>query len=343
MNENLTLNEPNGVVYNEKTACTYKGDFPENGVIEIKDGTEVIADKCFWMASNLTELIIPNSVTHIGDTAVISTSLKSLTLPESVKFVGNQAFGFNPYLETVTFKGDIEGINHLTFRFCDDLKEFILSPDVSKEIEQQLRREYPNIEIIRENKLEKNLYQGHMPEKSDLTPISIKTQPAVVGMDDFAKATKIENSPMKKDSVNEISPKEAENYFNKLKNLANEYFPTITPPEYSKDTQWVTEASNKRELISLLTNQIESDKESVSVSYNGTDLNCKIIPCSDIISVNIENKDGTEDRIALFSLCGGLEMIAYDKNLDDVIQEHNDNNHNNNDPEFNNDDLDQIF
>ena len=62
-------NQPNGLVYAGKVAYKYKGDMPENTSIIIEDGTVEIAPGAFSGCSGLTSVTIPNSVKSIGQSA----------------------------------------------------------------------------------------------------------------------------------------------------------------------------------------------------------------------------------------------------------------------------------
>ena len=62
-------NQPDGVVYAGKVAYKYKGEMPENSIIEIKDGTISISLEAFNGYVGLTHISIPNSVTTIGEGA----------------------------------------------------------------------------------------------------------------------------------------------------------------------------------------------------------------------------------------------------------------------------------
>ena len=61
-------NQPQGVVYAGLVACGHKGAAPDS-VIVIKDGTISIADYGFLRCYSCTSIIIPNSVTNIGNGA----------------------------------------------------------------------------------------------------------------------------------------------------------------------------------------------------------------------------------------------------------------------------------
>lgn len=61
--------QPDGDVYAGKVYYKYKGKMPENTSIEIEAGTKGIAGSAFKDCAGLTSIIIPNSVTSIGDDA----------------------------------------------------------------------------------------------------------------------------------------------------------------------------------------------------------------------------------------------------------------------------------
>ena len=62
-------NQPDGLVYAGKVAYKYKGTMPEGTAIEILEGTLGIADNAFDGCTSLTSVTIPNSVTNIGNDA----------------------------------------------------------------------------------------------------------------------------------------------------------------------------------------------------------------------------------------------------------------------------------
>ena len=109
-------NQPNGVVYAGKIVYKYKGEMPDDTVIEIKEGTKSISESAFYQCTNLINISIPNtvtciksgvfekcsnlrnvvisdSITSIGDYAFQDcTSLKEFVIPNSVTSIGSQAF-----------------------------------------------------------------------------------------------------------------------------------------------------------------------------------------------------------------------------------------------------------
>ena len=129
--------QPDGIVYINKFAYTYKGDMPENTSIKIKDGTTTIGDNAFKDCLNLNNITIPESVTTIGDSAFCNCwNLNSITIPESIEYVGDYAFFGTSWFENqpdgivyvgkavYTYKGEIPENTSLiikdgTLSICD--------------------------------------------------------------------------------------------------------------------------------------------------------------------------------------------------------------------------------
>lgn len=74
----------------------------------ILPGTEVICDKAFCCSlfisrSNLQQITIPNTVTHIGDRAFCGCeNLQQITIPNSVTHIGDDAFFDCDNLQQIT-------------------------------------------------------------------------------------------------------------------------------------------------------------------------------------------------------------------------------------------------
>lgn len=62
-------NQPEGLIYINKVAYSYKGDLPQNSNIIIKDGTISISGLAFQDTENLKTVVIPGSVIYIGERA----------------------------------------------------------------------------------------------------------------------------------------------------------------------------------------------------------------------------------------------------------------------------------
>lgn|GEM_PF-7044844 len=93
-------NQPDGVVYAGNIAINYNGDRRSVTSIEIREGTLGIAFGAFKNGTisnnnydNLTSVIIPDGLIHIGEQAFWDcTELLNVTIPESAVSVGHGAF-----------------------------------------------------------------------------------------------------------------------------------------------------------------------------------------------------------------------------------------------------------
>ena len=86
-------NQPDGLVYAGLVAYKYKGTMPNGTSIVLKEGTKGIVGYAFDGCSGLTSVTIPNSVTYIGLNAFDSCiGLTSVTIPNSVTYIDLNAF-----------------------------------------------------------------------------------------------------------------------------------------------------------------------------------------------------------------------------------------------------------
>ena len=82
--------------------------------------------------SGLTELTLPNSVKSIGDGAFAYCSgLTELTLPNSVTSIGNCAFGGCSGLTELTLPNSVTSIGDRAFAYCSGLTELTLPNSVT--------------------------------------------------------------------------------------------------------------------------------------------------------------------------------------------------------------------
>lgn len=89
-------NHPDGVAYIGKIAYKYKGKVPENGVVEIKEGTKHIRKTAFGYAlysDDIKQVILPEGLVEIGYMAFYGCeNLESITLPESLEVLRGEVF-----------------------------------------------------------------------------------------------------------------------------------------------------------------------------------------------------------------------------------------------------------
>lgn len=94
-------NQPDGIVYAGKVVFCYKGEISSSISIIIKDGTRGIAGSAFrYIGKYLTSITIPQSVLCIGEEAFYGCSnLKSISVPNNVKVIGHWAFEGTAWLD----------------------------------------------------------------------------------------------------------------------------------------------------------------------------------------------------------------------------------------------------
>ena len=114
--------QPEGMVYVDKVIYKYKGTIPANVPIVIKDGTKVVADGAFSYCNNLTDIIMPKSLTGIGNKSFRGcSSLTNIIIPESVTNIGVQAFDGCCSLTSITLPENVSSIGDYAFRNCSSL------------------------------------------------------------------------------------------------------------------------------------------------------------------------------------------------------------------------------
>ena len=98
-------------------------DFVDNiKKIVIKQGVRNIERYAFYECSGLTSVTIPNSVTWVGDDAFSRCSgLTSVTIPNSVMWIGDDAFSRCSGLTSVTIPSSVTSIGRYAFYECSGL------------------------------------------------------------------------------------------------------------------------------------------------------------------------------------------------------------------------------
>ena len=94
-----------------------------------------IGDYAFYQLTNVTEVVIPETVTFIGKLAFAGcTELTTITIPASVEYIDDCAFAGCTALTTVIFEGtNVKYIDNYAFEGCENLTEITL-PEGLEEI-----------------------------------------------------------------------------------------------------------------------------------------------------------------------------------------------------------------
>ncbi len=96
--------------------------------VVIPDSVTNIGDYAFCQCSSLLNINIPDGVTNIGDYAFgYCSSLESITIPESVKMIGSFAFGKCSSLKSVSIPDSVERVLDYAFYRCSSLESAVFS------------------------------------------------------------------------------------------------------------------------------------------------------------------------------------------------------------------------
>ena len=116
-------------------AQSYSGNFryvPESLKTVIITGETSIGESAFSGCSNLTSVVIPESVMSIGDAAFADCSnLMSVVIPESVTSIGDFVFDGCSNLTSVTMPDGVTSIGNYAFAGCSNLTSVTIPDSVT--------------------------------------------------------------------------------------------------------------------------------------------------------------------------------------------------------------------
>ena len=104
----------------------------------------MIEDYSFHGCSNLTSIVLPDSVLEIGISAFSNNNLKNISFPNSIKEIENYAFYTNK-LEKVVIPGSVTSIGSYAFA-NNELESLVISNGVTSISDSAFNRN--NLEIV---------------------------------------------------------------------------------------------------------------------------------------------------------------------------------------------------
>lgn len=115
-------------IYLNATNCSYGydavfGKLANETTVVIGNGVTAINGYCFYEASNVVAVSIPDSVTTIGALAFYKCGIKSIAIPNSVTTIGNYAFQNCTSLTSVTIPSTVTSVGSYIFEGCTALTQ----------------------------------------------------------------------------------------------------------------------------------------------------------------------------------------------------------------------------
>ena len=122
--------------YNDSNPLSYAHHLYLNGTevtdLVIPNSVTSIGNSAFWGCRGLTSVTIPNSVTSIGNAAYWGCrGLTSVTIPNSVTSIGGSAFQSCSGLTSVTIPNSVTSIGDDAFQYCSGLTSVTIPNSVT--------------------------------------------------------------------------------------------------------------------------------------------------------------------------------------------------------------------
>ena len=121
-----------GVKYSKDGRKLLKVPKELSGAYSVKEGTRVICNCAFFCCRSLSDIVIPSSVTSIGNRAFLSClSLSKIVIPSSVTSIGDSAFFWCRSLSDIVIPSSVTSIGVSAFRCCGSLSKIVIPSSVT--------------------------------------------------------------------------------------------------------------------------------------------------------------------------------------------------------------------
>ena len=188
---------------NENCSKHEYDDETGKGVFIYNEAPTSIGDSAFWGCTSLKSVTIPDSITSIGYAAFREcTSLKSVTIPDSVTSIGNTAFVSCTSLISITIPNSVTEIGDAAFRECTSLISITIPNSVTS-IGDRAFRECTSLTSITIPNSVTSIGEYTFYGCTSLTSITIPDSVTSIGWDAFESCTSLTSITIP-DSVNEI-------------------------------------------------------------------------------------------------------------------------------------------
>lgn len=212
---NVTIDE-NNPVYSIYNGGLYTGTTlelqldPSMTTVEVKDGTTYISEGAFFEMSNRNSrtdpfnslwetIVLPDTVTAIGEAAFRGSTIKNINLPESITEIGPHAFLSCENLEKISIP---EGITELpsrtvsanvsgVFQGCTSLQEVVL-PSSLQSIDDRLFQGCTSLTSVVIPEGVQSIGDESFADCTSLTTVTIPDGVVSIGEEAFADCKNIE-------------------------------------------------------------------------------------------------------------------------------------------------------
>lgn len=130
--QNLYYSSLNGVLFDKPQVTLLQYPLGAGGTYTVPNGVTSIAANAFYLSGSLSGLVMPNTVTNIGQMAFAACSaLKSATIPGSVNTIPYGAFLSDRDLTSVIISNGVANIGSNAFESCSALTSITIPGSVT--------------------------------------------------------------------------------------------------------------------------------------------------------------------------------------------------------------------
>ena len=268
------------LVYNNNSKIQVLACFASaTGEIVIPNSVTSIGDYAFSACSNLTSVTVPNSVTSIGITAFSACSgLTSITIPNSVKSIGNWAFNGCCSLTSVIISNSVTSIGEDTFFGCSGLTSVTIPNGVTS--------------------IGESAFEGC----SGLTSVSIPNSITSIGDYAFLGCKRIIDIYSYAECVPTISTLA----FNGVNRKAYVWVPANRLRNYQKDEIW-----GEFNVKAMTAEEVNTSTVTIVPNNNTASIIWPVVDNADTYEITITDKDGKTVCTLVFNGDGILQSIAF--------------------------------
>ena len=187
-----------------------------------------IAPEAFYECKNVTSVLIPNSVTSIGDRAFSYSGIQWALIPHSVTNIDPQAFESCLNLKQIYLSESISVIKHHTFYKCKSLKGIII-PNSVKIIEEHAFSECNGLSMVILSNSTKEIGHYAFFNCRRLKNIDIPTSITTIGEDAFYGCDNLKIKAPNNSEINWVESTQNRDIFNDF--LLNKSVENMTDPE----------------------------------------------------------------------------------------------------------------